>query len=183
MRRVPELRRLRVAATGMLILALTLSAAGCGGDTTSTSTASPSFTLQEPAFSVTFPAEPKKQTRAVPQVPGASLIAYQHQLPDKTGLLVGYIGYPQSAQLADPTTVLNGARDGSLAAVPGGKLVSSSPTTVGGKPAVDAVATVRGGNYRSRLILDGRRLYQLVTAGPGDVAALHETFVSSFTLK
>lgn len=196
---------IRPATTAAVIVALVLSVAGCSSTVTGTASGAPAggstatrtpgttttdttgnsdaYTVQEQAFSVDFPAKPERSTQPLAQVPGATVVLYGYQSADRVSLTAGYIDYPASVSIGPAATALNNARDGELKNVPGGKLVSSTPTTVSGRPALDVVATVQGGNLRSRLLLDGRRLYQLITLGTDSIDREHETFVSSFKLK
>lgn len=196
---------IRPAATVAVIVALVLSVAGCsttvtgtassaaaggssntntpGTSSTETTSENGAYTVDEQAFSVDFPAKPERSTQPLAQVPGATVVLYGYQSADRLSLTAGYIDYPASVAIGPAATALNNARDGELKNVPGGKLVSSTPTTVSGRPALDVVATVQGGNLRSRLLLDGRRLYQLITLGTDSIDSEHDTFVNSFTLK
>ena len=160
-------------------MALLALLAGCGGAPAGeTATA---FVLQQPGFSVGFPEEPTEATQDIPDIPGLTAVTWTVD----SGIYaqsLALVDYPADVQLADAATVLAGARDGAVANIPGGALTESSDTTVDGRPAIDLVATVDGGTYRSRIVLDDRRLYQLITAGSDDRQAEHEAFAGSLTL-
>lgn len=162
------------------VVALLALVAGCG--TGSTGGTAPAYLLQQPGFSVGFPEEPTQATQEIPDIPG--LVATTWTVEQATyAQSLAIVDYPDDVMLAEPTTVLAGARDGAVANIPGGTLTGSSETTVNGRPAIDLVASVDGGTYRSRILLDGRRLYQLITAGSEDRAAEQDTFAASLTLQ
>jgi hypothetical protein len=158
-------------------VALLALVAGCGTDL-STATA---YRLERPEFSVGFPEEPTEASQDIVDIPG--LVATTWTVETATyAQSVAVVDYPDDVPLADPAAVLAGARDGAVANIPGGSLTESSETTVDGRPAVDLVASVDGGTYRSRILLDDRRLYQLITAGSDDRQAEHEAFAGSLRL-
>lgn len=161
-------------------VALLALLAGCGGaPAAETATA---YLLQQPGFSVGFPEEPTAASQDIPDIPGLVALTWSVDSGDNARSLA-LVDYPADVQLGDPATVLAGARDGAVANIPGGTLTESSETTVDGRPAIDLVATVDGGTYRSRIVLDGRRLYQLITAGSDDRQAEHDAFAASLRLQ
>lgn len=183
-------------------LALTAALAGCGATTTTTGTAEPAapgattgveapaapesptsvaFLLETPEFSLGFPEEPVSASQEIPGVPGVMALTYTVET-STYAVTAAVIDYPASITLPEPTVALEGARDGALANVPGSSLTSSTPVEVQGRPGLDVVAEVEGGTYRARLVLDGQRLYQLLTVGSDDRTTEHEEFVSSFVL-
>lgn len=171
-------RRWAAAALSVLLV-------GCGGEapgTAAPASGATAFLVETPEFSVGLPQEPVVQTQAIAALPGVTATSYTVER-DAYAVSVGVVDYPPELPLADPTTVLVGARDGALARVPGGTLTGSTPATVDGRPALDIVATATGGGYRSRIILDGRRLYQLITGGTDDRTASHDEFVASLHLR
>jgi len=141
----------------------------------------PGYLLETPEFSVGFPEEPVTGSQDVPGLTGLTASTYTVDRGDHA-LVMAVIDYPADVALGDPTTVLEGARDGALANVPGSSLTSSTPTEVDGRPAVDVVASVEGGAYRALIVLDGQRLYQLITVGSSDRTSEHEQFASSLRL-
>ncbi len=99
-------------------------------------------------------------------------------------MVVGLVDYPAGVELGEPTAVLEGARDGAVSRVPEGMVISSTPRTVDGRPALDVVATaVDDSSYRTLIVLDDRRLYQLITVGAADRQAEHDEFTASFRLR
>lgn len=167
--------------------------AGCGGGaptgapptaaapapTTESATA---YLLETPEFSVGLPDAPTQDVQEIADLPGIAATTYSVARPTYA-VAVAVIDYPADLQLGEPTAVLEGARDGAVGNVPGGVLQSSAPATVDGRPALDLVASVdQGGAYRARLVLDGQRLYQLITAGSEDRPAEHDAFAASLRL-
>lgn len=172
-----------------LLGAMTLAAllAGCGAATAPEATApgstapSAGFLLETPEFSAAFPEEPTMATQDS-GIPGVDAVTFT--LDGGTfALSLGIIDYPADLPLADPASSLTGARDGAVANIPGATLTSSQMTTVDGRPALDFVATLPGGTYRARILLDDRRLYQILTVGSDDRQAEHEAFAASFRLQ
>lgn len=174
--------------------ALTMTAvlAGCGAPAPTTpapsatstapgTSAATAYLLETAEFSVGFPQEPVTGSQDIPGDPPLTAETYSVG-SDASAVSVALIDYPADAPLADPDTALQGARDGAVGGLPGGTLVSSETTTVDGRPALDFVADVDGGTYHARLVLDDRRLYQILTVGSGDLGAQHAEFVDTFRL-
>ncbi len=161
-------------------VALLALLAGCGGAPAGETATS--YLLQQPGFSAGFPEEPTEASQEIPDIPGLTAVTWTVESGTFAQSLA-LVDYPAEVQLADGATVLAGARDGAVANIPGGALTESSETTVDGRPAIDLVATVDGGTYRSRIVLDDRRLYQLITAGSDDRQAEHEAFADSLVLQ
>lgn len=185
------MRRLVVAFALVLLFAAGCSStvsgspAPVGSGAASSAPARAGFTLDEPGFSVTFPGQPTRQDQPLPEVPGATAVLHLYELPGGDALVVGVIDYPPSVPIKEPpTAALEGARDEAIARLPGGSLASSTPATVGGAPALDFVASVTGGSYRSRLVLSGRTLYSLAGVGSGvQLGSAYQAMVESFRLK
>jgi hypothetical protein len=80
-----------------------------------------------------------------------------------------YNDYPAALVRGNPAeALLDGAREGGLAKVAGGKLKAEQKIQRGGHPGRDLLIEVMGGRYfiRDRLYLVEGRLYQLIVAGP-----------------
>lgn len=158
------------------------SAPAAPGPAPTTTTAADGYTVRTAEFSLTFPGKPQESTRPLPQDPSLVLHFYVYQPLGRYSLNAGYIDYPKGIALGDPAAVLQNVARGAVGAVPGGKLTSSTPTTVDGRPALDVVGEASGGTVLARFALDGRRLYEVITAGEGDVEATHEAFAKSLVI-
>ena len=147
-----------------------------------TAPAAVGYTVRTPEFSLTFPDKPVETTRPLPQGESLVLHFYTYQPVGHYTLNAGYIDYPGSNPLGDPATLLQNVARGAVGAVPAGKIVSTTPTTVNGRPALDVVGSATGGTVLARFALDKRRLYEVITAGEGDLTRTHRSFADSLTL-
>lgn len=156
-----------------------LGLAGCGGDgapnpddaggATSTREAAPTtpalvdFRSEEGRFRVQLPEQPERSQQAVP-VGDVSLtvVFFTVELSDSVAEVVGYVDYPTEITETDPMVVLDGAANGAAQQV-SGTVVSRTPTTANGSPALDFVIEAQGAQVQSRGILVGNRLYLLET--------------------
>jgi len=123
------------------------------------------FVSRAGRYSVAFPDTPKAQTSEVPLMGTDKKITVHNQVVEvgKTAaLIVAFNDYPVGVLSPDAQDTLQGVRDGNMA--PNGKLLEESKGTFGPKKLPMREITFTKGNihFRSRIILDGTRLYQVM---------------------
>jgi len=164
----------------LLAITLALLAASCG------SRDWVEIRSKEGRFAIKMPAAPTPSTRAVDT--GAGPIALRLELLAHGGFdyMVGYSDYPaEFAESADPAAILDGARDGAAARLPGTLLEERAISL--GEHRGRAISLQDASAERIvqlRLLLVGRRLYQFGVATPlrDRSAAEVEQFLDSFAL-
>jgi|GEM_PF-1872081 len=123
------------------------------------------FVSKAGRYSVAFPGTPKEQKTMVP-LPGTDKqITVTNQVVEvgKTAaLIVAYNDYPAGVLSPEPQDVLQGVRDGNMGA--DGKLKEETKGAFGPKklPMREFTFTKGAIQFRSRIILDGTRLYQIM---------------------
>lgn len=158
-----------------LCLVVTVGLAGCGGngglddsgeatpsgDAVPTTVAWVDFRSDEGRFRVEMPNQPDRSQQDVPVGDGSlRLILFTANVNDSVAYNVGFVDYPEAITEADPATVLDGVVQGAAQQV-SGTVVSKTPTTANGSPAVDYVVGAQGGQVQARAILVANRLYIL----------------------
>jgi len=136
-----------------------------------------------PGFSVEFPGRPTPATRAVSirnSPVAAHLLTLDAAHRVSYGLL--YADYPNTVDVSDARSVLDGAAQGSARSV-AGSLASTRFRTVVGHPAVDYVIRVKDIQIDGRTILVDHRLYSLLVGGPGTKVPTFARFTASFRLR
>lgn len=141
------------------------------------------FTVRKPTFEVTFPARPQV-TADGGALPAASMLATIGG--EELGVFV--IEVPATTQF-DVDKGLAGARDGALGKV-GAKLISESPTTLGGIPAKKVTATADSGGTTQYLELyltwddTHRTMVGAFAASPSSTpTALAREFIASIAIR
>jgi hypothetical protein len=157
-------------APGLLAFVLPVAVASCGGDESDEPFA---FTSPENEFSVTFPGgEPEREATQAPLPDGTTtdLVLYSSG-SDGVEYATARTAFP--AAPPDAAAALEGARDGSISQT-GGSLVDSAPIELSGRPGMQFTATLTSngeeGTVLSRLYLQGNVMYQVMTAGEGDLS-------------
>lgn len=139
------------------------------------------FSDPEGRFTVSMPKEPERTTQQAPAgTVTLDVITYTADYGD-SAVVVGYTDYPQDLQLGAPEDVLDGAVQGAAEGTEG-TVISSTPTTVGGLPAIDSETQVEQGRVLSRFLLDDRRLYILSTVAKESRSDIQRHLTDSFTL-
>ncbi|MBA2254221.1 MAG: hypothetical protein H0W07_03780 [Chloroflexi bacterium] len=114
-------------------------------------------------FTVAMPNTPERTTQQAPAGNvSLEVVTFTANYGD-VAVGVAHTDYPPGLELGAPQDVLTGAVQGAAQGTQG-TVVSSSSTTVAGRPAMDAEVQSSKGRALSRIILDGRRLYILTTA-------------------
>jgi hypothetical protein len=145
------------------------------------------FTSPEGDFVVSFPGEPKSIDTPVSLPDGSKVSVTSYAVERGDGaFLVAFADYPVKLVNADPTVVLEGARDGALQNVQG-TLATSAATSLGAVPGIAFTGTMAANNgvLTSRIFLDGVRLYQVFSVGDAASSSLTAdtaAFLDSFKL-
>ena len=128
-------------------------------------------------YSIAFPDTPKEQMTEVPLMGTDKKITVHNQVVEvgKTAaLIVAYNDYPAGVLSPDPQDTLQGVRDGNMA--PNGELLAESKGTFGPKklPMREITFTKGKVHFRSRIILDGTRLYQVMIVAEDEKTLTNE---------
>jgi hypothetical protein len=145
------------------------------------------FTSPEGDFVVSFPGQPTSTDTPVPLPDGSKISVTSYTVERGDGaFIVAVADYPANLVNADPTVVLEGARDGALQNVQA-TLKTSEAITLNGVPGIAFTGNVASNNgvVTTRIFLDGVRLYQIFAVG--DAASSRLTvdtaaFLDSFKL-
>lgn len=168
-------------AIGAIVAVIALTALRSGSDGMPSPDKWTNFADPGGRFAVAMPKQPEKTTQ---QASAGSLsldvISYTASYSD-SAVVVGYTDYPESVDLGAPEDVLQGAAQGAAQAT-SGTIVSTTPTTVAGRPALDAEIQADKARTLSRFVLDGRRLYVLTTAAKDSRAEVQRHLTDTFTL-
>lgn len=155
--------------------------------TASLATAAEKFTSKDGKYSATFPSAPKEPPAQEVDSPIGKLKLFiaAAEAGKNQAFMVIYNDYPAVVAAAPPQKILEGVRDGSKG--PTGKVVSDKEIKVGDKvPGRDYVLDKGGNFFRSRSVLDGTRLYQVVVVGKtqDDVTSKQaDEFINSFKIE
>lgn len=167
-------------AVGAIVAVALLVALRSGSDSMPSIDKWTTFSDPGGRFTVSMPKEPERTTQEAPAgTVTLDVIAFTAEYNDGA-VVVGYTDYPEDLQLGAPQDVLEGAVEGAAQATEG-TVVSSTPTTVAGRPAMDADTQVEQGRALTRWVLDGRRLYVLTTAADGSRSDIQRHLADSFT--
>lgn len=143
------------------------------------------YTSPTGGYSALFPAKPKSSTQNV-TLPQLTLhFTLDMSGNDKDGIAIGFVDYPaQFSQFtgAQLDTVLRGAANGAAGNVPGGRLVSSSFTTLVGHRAIRYTVTTTGPTVYSVATLVGARLYVLEAISTAHGQQALDRLIGSFKL-
>ncbi|MFO0802153.1 MAG: hypothetical protein U0791_03375 [Gemmataceae bacterium] len=123
------------------------------------------FVSKEGRYSIAFPDTPKPQMNEVPLAGTDKKITVHNQVVEvgkSLAMIVAYNDYPAGVLSPDAQDVLQGVRDGNMG--PEGKLLEETKGTFGPKklPMREITFTKNNIHFRSRIILDGTRLYQVM---------------------
>jgi hypothetical protein len=108
------------------------------------------LTANDAHFTAAFPSRPHRSQSATGTAP---FIAYTAVVPDHA-IAVTYFLVPAPGSFS-----LNGAINGIVSSVPGGKVDSRTSVTYLGQPAEDAVISIPGGSEQFRVVLFGSSGY------------------------
>jgi hypothetical protein len=127
------------------------------------------FRSAEGRFSISMPGGPEKITQIVKSEVGDIDFTMFVADSEKFGFVVGYSDYPQDfMETAEPMENLSWIIDGVVAEVKG-ELVMEKVLADTGIAAKEFQVNIPGkGTLNSMLILDGRRLYQVIAMFPVD---------------
>ena len=143
------------------------------------------FTSAGGRFRAEFPERPVRST-AASQLGGAEVTTVVHRADVglDNSFLVSYVDLP--APPVDPGAALQAAALATAATVKG-ELVSTTPSTLGERPALEAIGTVRldGGtaavhHSQALFVLDGARLYTVTVIDKDTPPAGYDAFSTSF---
>lgn len=149
------------------------------------------FTSEAGKFSVQMPGVPEEKTQPVNVAKLGNVNMFTYTLEQSDGAyMAAYNDYPMGlfAQVS-PDKVLDGARDGAVGNVEGGKLVSEQKITIDGYPGRDIVAEGTKGSItfviKARIYLVNYRLYQCMAILQKDKSSSIDAakFLDSFKLK
>jgi hypothetical protein len=137
------------------------------GAVASQATAEDKFTSENGRWSALFPGKPTESEKEI-DTPLGKMTTYTASFDAKKGLglLVIYVDYPDQVKKQKPQEVLARARDGAKG--PFGKLLDNKVITLGESsiPGLEyQVAKAEGIFLRTRMFLDGARLYQAIIVG------------------
>lgn len=168
-------------AVGAIVAAVLFAFLRSGSDAMPSVDKWTTFTDPGGRFTVSMPKEPERTTQQVSEGDlTLDVTAFTASYGD-SAVIVGYTDYPEDLELGAPEDVLEGAVQGSAEATEG-TVISSTPTTVAGLPAIDSETQVEKGRVLSRFLLDGRRLYVLSTASGQSRSDVQRHFTDSFVL-
>lgn len=168
-------------AVGAIVAAIAVTALRSGSDAMPSVDKWTSFADPGGRFTVAMPKQPEKTTQqASAGTLSLDVISYTASYGD-SAVVVGYTDYPADLDLGASGDVLQGAAQGAAEATKG-TLVSSAPTTVAGRPALDAEIQGEKGRTLSRFVLDGHRLYVLTTAAKESRSDVQRHLTDTFTL-
>lgn len=145
------------------------------------------FTSEEGGFTVMMPKTPTHETSEIPTAIGpVTMHTFSASNNNKWAYMVIYSDYDaESVSAADPSTMLEGARDGVMKQL-GGKIVIDRDLTIGGYPGkeVEVVTSDKQFRCRARLFLVDNRLYQVIAVVPGKAKLTKdaEKFLESFKI-
>lgn len=137
------------------------------------------YTSDDFGYAVTFPGRPSESSQNLP-VNGTDVTLVTVLWSDADGGLVANAASFPDELAADVEAALDRSVDGAVANVQGAALVSSTPTTLAGLTARDAVATSPAGDLHMIIAFDGGIQYQLLAANIDDATA--DAFFASFRL-
>lgn len=135
------------------------------------------FVSKDGRYSIAFPAAPKEQKNMVPLAGTDKMITVHNQVVEvgKTvAMIVAHNDYPAGVLSPDPQDVLQGVRDGNMG--PEGKLIDEKKGTFGPKklPMREFTFTKNKVHFRSRIVLDGTRLYQVMIVAEDEKSLTNE---------
>jgi hypothetical protein len=141
------------------------------------------FTATDAHFKASFPTPPKRTEQKVPA--GSAplrLVQYSSEWSSDTGYTVGWFQLAQAPAETGMRTFLEATRAGSVSAIRG-TLLSSEFITVGGRQAVEYLASIPGGHFvKSRTLVVGRSVYVLQVVSASKTPPRYQEFVDSFSV-
>ena len=149
-----------------------------------TAQAAPHFDSPEHDFSVDFPADPVIEGRRAANDDDSSYAIYDLQ-DHGVAFTVRVDRFPTSLPAPKPDTSTYQLMLRSHARESSSRLVSATPARLGGRPAMQGVfARQNGDQQQMRVVLVGRRVYQVSFTGPDEAAsaATGAAFLDSFHL-
>jgi len=173
-------RHRRVHAAAVVCLAALVAAAGCG-----TPPWKP-FDCVEGGYSCMMPQEPVREVRVADTAVGSLEVVFNRLIYQYASFITSYVDYPEDyVRGTTEASILSGARDGAAAYVHG-TIVSETRITQGAYPGREVVIVSADGKmqFRSRIFLAGRRLYQATAVVPatGAYRTDADRFLDSFTV-
>ena len=144
------------------------------------------FTSEEGGFTVLMPSTPTYETSEIPTAIGPVVMHTFSVSAKKWAYMVIYSDYDaESVNGVDPSTMLDGARDGVMKQI-GGTVVVDRSITLGDYPGkeVEVVTPDKQFRCRARLYMVANRLYQAIAVAPGKgkLPKDAEKFLASFRL-
>lgn len=173
-----------VAAVASVLLVASLVAATDERDAASPS-GKGSFLAADGRFRAGFPGDPTRatQTERVADVE-LTTVLYRRDVGLDRSYIVSFVDFPYP--LPNPTDALVGAANG-VALAGKGEMISATPTTHGGRQAVEAVMTIgldagtADTHYAKALfVLDGLRLYNVSVFDKDNPPGGYDDFIESF---
>lgn len=143
------------------------------------------FESVEGRFSVSMPGKPEKITQSVKSQVGDIDFTIFAADSKELGFVVGYSDYPADfVETSDPMENLGWVRDGVVFDVKGKLVKETVLENYGGAATEFQIDIPDKGTLTSRLILDDKRLYQLIAMCPesGNEKAKMEDFFGSFKI-
>jgi len=134
-------------------------------------------------FKLQFPSYPSESTKTVPATSTTPELVYtMYGAKDADGnyYVATDITYPDSVDVSNPQSNLEGAVNGSVAAVKG-TLTSSNFTTYAGYPAVDYTMQANGGYVKYRGIMVNHTIYGLGITSTTNSFPNFDKFVNSLS--
>jgi hypothetical protein len=134
-------------------------------------------------FKVLFPGPVKTDTVEVPAGDAKLKVTIDSvELRGGTTFMVSYVDAPDEVAKQQPGPRIDKVRDANKGAK--GKVLSEKELTLGMEkhPARDVLIETPTGHLRNRIVIAGRRLYQVMVQGPKDVvtSASADKFIASF---
>ncbi len=125
------------------------------------------YTSKDGKYTATFPAAPKESPPKEIDAPGLGVKIKQFttalDVKKDLAFMVVYHDYPEVVAMAAPQRILGLVRDGCQGAA--GRLVADKELADAKPPAREFQIEKEGTYYRSRAILSGTRLYQVIVVG------------------
>src|SRR5262245_29224969 len=111
------------------------------------------FTLEDGTLSGMLPCDPQPVSQALPPSNGVTFTMKGFKCAGEAfSATVEYIDYPPSE--IDPKLLLDQGRNGAVANIKSGRLVSEQAGSLGGRPGRDVVISAPGVTVRERLLID-----------------------------
>ncbi len=133
-------------------------------------------------FSAAFPVTPLSTSQTLTENGvDVTITLYEAQVSGSEGYLAGYVAYPASVDVSNPSANLAGAIQGGVTAM-NGTLVSQSESTYQGFPSADFLVSASGYYVEIRIVLDGHSLFEVGIQATQDPPADFHSFANSLVI-